>query len=66
MKSIKKFEGKKVELSTGEKGGARDPIFGERTFQSFNAGTDRIGGPGGSKTNVDWNPFNNDDLRVEA
>lgn len=60
MKSIKKFEGKKIDLSADQKGG-RTPIFGDETTQGWDGGTDATRGDG-FKTNVDWNPFNNDQV----
>ncbi len=54
MKSIKDF--KKVEITT-EKG-----IYGgrERTGTVDNPRSDRYKRNGDLKTNIDWNPFNND------
>lgn len=60
MKSIKNFEGQKIELSSVQLGGVSETAAAIRTSQAWDGGRDKIRNDGSIKTNIDWNPFNND------
>jgi len=56
MKSVKSFKSKKIT-------GIRDVVGGaQTTTQAWDGGNDRRRNDGSFKTNVDWNPFNNDQV----
>ncbi len=58
MKSIKDFQ--KVEMTN------KKNIYGggKKTTRESDGSTDRWKSNGDLKTNVDWNPFNNDTIKV--